>query len=316
MRTITETIKHLLIINVIFFVASISLGDIVYDLFALHYPLSPKFQIWQPLTHMFMHGDIGHIFFNMFALVSFGSTLEQFWGGKKFLFFYFSCGIGAALLQSGVNYYEFHSLINQLTDMKISTSDLHTMLNANMSDGTSFRGDLLVEQISPLLEQYKFDSSSFSILFKAACENQSYMVGASGALYGILVAFAMLFPNVQLMLLFPPIPIKAKFFVPLLILFDLFFGFTSYSVGPIAHFAHIGGAVTGFLMMWYWKKMVSGSSGYQMCSTVGLRVGQCRTDSDTLWVKLRATLTPKTELDYQHNSSLKGSTKREVGSIR
>ena len=86
---------------------------------------------------------------------------------------------------------------------------------------------------------------------------QSYkavMVGASGALYGILVGFAMLFPNVQLMLLFPPIPIKAKVLVPLLILFDLFFGFTSYSVGPIAHFAHIGGAVTGFIMMWYWKK--------------------------------------------------------------
>ena len=83
---------------------------------------------------------------------------------------------------------------------------------------------------------------------------RAVMVGASGALYGILVGFAMLFPNVQLMLLFPPIPIKAKFLVPLLILFDLFFGFTSYSVGPIAHFAHIGGAITGFVMMWYWKK--------------------------------------------------------------
>ena len=83
---------------------------------------------------------------------------------------------------------------------------------------------------------------------------KAVMVGASGALYGILVGFAMLFPNVQLMLLFPPIPIKAKFLVPLLILFDLFFGFTSYSVGPIAHFAHVGGAITGFVMMWYWKK--------------------------------------------------------------
>ena len=83
---------------------------------------------------------------------------------------------------------------------------------------------------------------------------KAVMVGASGALYGILVGFAMLFPNVQLMLLFPPIPIKAKYLVPLLILFDLFFGFSSYSVGPIAHFAHIGGAITGFIMMWYWKK--------------------------------------------------------------
>ena len=92
---------------------------------------------------------------------------------------------------------------------------------------------------------------------KLASGIQSYkavMVGASGALYGILVGFAMLFPNVQLMLLFPPIPIKAKYLVPLLILFDLFFGFTSYSVGPIAHFAHIGGAITGFIMMWYWKR--------------------------------------------------------------
>ena len=83
---------------------------------------------------------------------------------------------------------------------------------------------------------------------------KAVMVGASGALYGVLVGFAMLFPNVQLMLLFPPIPIKAKYLVPLLILFDLFFGFSSYSVGPIAHFAHIGGAITGFIMMWYWKK--------------------------------------------------------------
>ena len=92
---------------------------------------------------------------------------------------------------------------------------------------------------------------------KLASGIQSYkavMVGASGALYGILVGFAMLFPNVQLMLLFPPIPIKAKYLVPLLILFDLFFGFTSYSVGPIAHFAHVGGAITGFIMMWYWKR--------------------------------------------------------------
>ena len=88
MRNITETIKHLLIINVIFFVASLSLGDVMYDWFALHYPSNDNFQLWQPLTHMFMHGDLGHIFFNMFGLYMFGTPIEQMWGRKKFIFFY------------------------------------------------------------------------------------------------------------------------------------------------------------------------------------------------------------------------------------
>ena len=102
MRNLTETVKHLLIINVIFFVASLSLGDLVYDLFALHYPSNPKFQYWQPLTHMFMHGDFGHIFFNMFGLYMFGVPIEQMWGRNKFIFFYLSTGFGAAASVGGM----------------------------------------------------------------------------------------------------------------------------------------------------------------------------------------------------------------------
>ena len=112
MRNITDTVKHLLIINVIFFIATISLGDIVFDLFALHYPSNPKFQFWQPLTHMFMHGDLGHIFFNMFALYMFGIPIEQMWGRNKFIFFYLSTGFGAAALQLGLYIFKSMRFLN------------------------------------------------------------------------------------------------------------------------------------------------------------------------------------------------------------
>jgi|TARA_B110000090_G_scaffold43610_1_gene48846 membrane associated rhomboid family serine protease len=236
MRTITETVKHLLIINVIFFVASISLGDLFYDLFALHYPSNPKFKIWQPLTHMFMHGDIGHIFFNMFGLYMFGTPIEQMWGRKKFIFFYLSTGFGAAAFQLLLYYFQVNQVSNILLAEGLTSSQISTFFQ------TSDLSYSMVERIGR--EKLLSGLSTFN----------SVMVGASGALYGILVAFAFLFPNARLMLLFPPIPVKAKILVPILILSDLFFGFTSYSIGPIAHFAHVGGAVTGLVMLWYWKK--------------------------------------------------------------
>ena len=236
MRTITESVKHLLIINVIFFVASISLGDLFYDLFALHYPSNPKFKIWQPLTHMFMHGDIGHIFFNMFGLYMFGTPIEQMWGRKKFIFFYLSTGFGAAAFQLLLYYFQVNQVSNILLAEGLTSSQISTFFQ------TSDLSYSMVERIGR--EKLLSGLSTFN----------SVMVGASGALYGILVAFAFLFPNARLMLLFPPIPVKAKILVPILILSDLFFGFTSYSIGPIAHFAHVGGAVTGLVMLWYWKK--------------------------------------------------------------
>ena len=236
MRNITETIKHLLIINVIFFVASLSLGDVMYDWFALHYPSNDNFQLWQPLTHMFMHGDLGHIFFNMFGLYMFGTPIEQMWGRKKFIFFYLSTGFGAAALQLGLYYYQVSHVSDLLKSQGLTVTQITNFFNTR---------DLpfsIVEELGR--EKLLSGLSAFN----------GVMVGASGALYGVLVAFAFLFPNARLMLLFPPIPVKAKILVPILILGDLFFGFTSYSIGPIAHFAHVGGAITGFIMLWYWKK--------------------------------------------------------------
>ena len=236
MRNVTETVKHLLIINGIFFIATLSLGDIVFDLFALHYPSNPKFQFWQPLTHMFMHGDLSHIFFNMFALYMFGTPIEQMWGRNKFIFFYLSTGFGAAALQLGLYYFQ----VNEVSELLISQGQTGSQIAA------FFETRDLPYSLIELIGREK--------LLTGLSAYNAVMVGASGALYGVLVAFAFLFPNARLMLLFPPIPVKAKVLVPLLILGDLFFGFTSYSIGPIAHFAHVGGAITGLIMMWYWKK--------------------------------------------------------------
>ncbi len=236
MGRITEIVKHLLIINIIFFFASSVLGEIMYDLFAMHYPNNPNFFIWQPITHMFMHGDLTHIMFNMFGLWMFGTPLEQMWGKQKFIFFYISAGLGAVLLQTIIYHIDVVSVNQILSEYGLSKGEI----------------DLFYE--TGRLNTSLIQSIGEDRLFSGIQSFKALMVGASGALYGILVAFAMLFPNVQLMLLFPPIPVRAKYLVPILILFDLFFGFTSYSVGPIAHFAHIGGAVTGFIMMWYWKK--------------------------------------------------------------
>ena len=236
MGRVSEIVKHLIIINIIFFVASIVFGELMYDLFAMHYPKNSDFIIWQPITHMFMHGDISHILFNMFGLWMFGTPLEQMWGKKKFIFYYLSAGFGAVLIQTIVYHYDVNLVTKLLSENGLSNADINSFFDTGRLN-TSIIQLVGEERLYSGIQSYK-----------------AVMVGASGALYGILVGFAMLFPNVQLMLLFPPIPIKAKVLVPLLILFDLFFGFTSYSVGPIAHFAHIGGAVTGFIMMWYWKK--------------------------------------------------------------
>ena len=185
---------------------------------------------------MFMHGDLTHIMFNMFGLWMFGTPLEQMWGKQKFIFFYISAGLGAVMLQTIIYHIDVVSVNQILSEYGLSDGEI----------------DLFYE--TGRLNTSLIQSIGEDRLFSGIQSFKALMVGASGALYGILVAFAMLFPNVQLMLLFPPIPVRAKYLVPILILFDLFFGFTSYSVGPIAHFAHIGGAITGFIMMWYWKK--------------------------------------------------------------
>ena len=166
----------------------------------------------------------------------FGIPIEQMWGRNKFIFFYLSTGFGAAALQLGLYYFQVNEVSELLIAQGQTGSQIATFFETRDLSYT------LIEQIGR------------EKLLSGLSAYKAVMVGASGALYGVLVAFAFLFPNARLMLLFPPIPIKAKVLVPLLILGDLFFGFTSYSIGPIAHFAHVGGAVTGLIMMWYWKK--------------------------------------------------------------
>lgn len=237
----TEMVKHLLIINIIFFVGSY-LVPATQELFALYYFENDKFHFWQPLTHMFMHGGLMHIFFNMFALVSFGSALEQFWGGKKFLFFYFSCGIGAMLLHTGVNYLLVHHGLDVLVANGFDKGAIYETMNLGKY-GTEW---------SQFMSQSSLDNMLSSFLIPA--------VGASGAIYGLLVAFAFMFPNAELALMFIPMPIKAKYFVPGILAVDLYLGLQGASLfgsgggTGVAHFAHLGGALFGYIMMWYWKK--------------------------------------------------------------
>ena len=258
---ITPVVKQLLIINILFFIGTqlVPVSNVYFALFSYQ---DSNFQYWQILTHMFMHGGIMHILFNMFALFSFGSALEHFWGGKKFLFFYISCGIGAALVQMGINYLELQHILENVKDFNLTDSALHQILNATVSDNTVYRPDLFEAELKPILENAgklnMLNEDSFLSFFKAASSVQVPMVGASGAIYGLLVAYAFMFPNAELMLMFIPIPIKAKYFIPVLLMYDLYSGVTGSSIfggsTGIAHFAHLGGALIGFLMMWYWKK--------------------------------------------------------------
>jgi len=235
MGRLTEAVKHLLVINVILFFATQLYGDQMYQWLSLWFPENPKFQWWQIITHMFMHGGLMHIVFNMYALWAFGTPLEQAWGRNRFLFFYFSAGLGSAFLHTGANLYFFNEGIDAL-------------VNAGMTK--NYVWDTIAKgQYSP--DWYNLASRSTIANFLSAYNTPA--VGASGAIYGVLVAFAFMYSEAKLMLIFLPVPIKAKYFVPLLLAADLFFGIGQINTG-VAHFAHIGGALIGFVMMWYWKK--------------------------------------------------------------
>ena len=201
---------------------------------ALFFPENPNFHWWQLVSNMFMHGGVMHLLFNMYGVYAFGSLLEKLWGPKRFVLFYFLCGLGASVVYLAVNYYKFHALEAALLADGIPASDLEKFL---------FKEDLYHSAVDENIISY------WSIFNIPA-------LGASGAVYGILVAFGMMFPDVKLMLIFLPVPIAAKYFIPGLIALDLFSGVTGVSVfgGGIAHFAHIGGALIGFLLMVYWRK--------------------------------------------------------------
>ncbi len=238
MGRITETVKTLIIINVIFFVGSALLSEGFADsLFALWFPKHPNFKIWQLLTHMFMHGGVSHLLFNMFALYMFGSQIENALGQQRFLFLYFSAGLGALGLQVLSNYYGYLPSLEVLLNEGNSILEIHSVAIDARNRG----------QIYLLREPLKTLAESFAVP----------MVGASGAIFGVVVAFAVLYPNLPLMMLFFPVPIKAKYLIGGYVVLDLYAALTGNNIiGPsnTANWAHLGGALIGFIVIWYWKK--------------------------------------------------------------
>ncbi|MDX1284267.1 MAG: rhomboid family intramembrane serine protease [Draconibacterium sp.] len=230
---IPPVVKNLILANVLIFLITMVLeksGTDIYGFLGLHFPLSEKFRLHQIFTHMFMHGNITHIFFNMFALYMFGRVLESVWGPKRFLTFYLVTGLGAAFLHSVVNYFEYASVTSKMQPEQIEyVKEVGYQI---WSEGKNFT-DPLSRKLNEILN--------------------IPTVGASGAVFGILLGFGMLFPNTQLMLLFPPIPIKAKYFVIGYGVLELYLGF-SQPGSNVAHFAHLGGMLFGYFMIKYWNK--------------------------------------------------------------
>jgi membrane associated rhomboid family serine protease len=211
--SIPLVIKNIIIINAFMLILTMINREFMIEHFALFYPASAFFKPWQILSHIFMHGNFGHLLFNMYALWMFGSVLEQLWGPKKFLLYYLVTGLGAAALHMGVQWIEASTLVNAI--------------NENGPDAIN------------ALSRYR-------ILMNTPT------VGASGAVYGILLAYGMLFPNNELRIIFLPIALKAKYFVIIFAVIELILGLVGG--GNIAHFAHLGGMIFGFFLIRYWKK--------------------------------------------------------------
>jgi len=203
--------KNLIIINVIIFAASLINENFMIGTSALFYPTSPFFHWWQVVTHMFLHGGFWHIFFNMYTLFIFGSVVERYLGPKKFLLFYFVCGLGAVALHLGVEYLQMQSFMQSAADGSATA----------------------VQRIQDL--------------------KMTPTVGASGAIYGVLMGYAMLFPESRMTLLFPPVTLSAKWMVVAFAAIELLTGVTGWASG-IAHFAHLGGMLIGWLMIIWWRR--------------------------------------------------------------
>ena len=261
---LTPVVQYLLIMNVGVFVFMYLTGGHYFDLLALHSVNADTFYPFQFFTHMFMHSmdDPMHLIGNMFGLFMFGPMLESVWGSKRFIAFYLICGLGAALLYSGVQYYGYSQIEKQIVEYK-ADPDPNTygvILDRN------FRGllgrELGMKAVNIYLE-YK-DNPTSQVLAKNSEDyleklyefkvNTSTVVGASGAIFGILMAFALLFPNTEILLLFIPFPIKAKYLVAFYGLYELYAGFRRATGDNVAHFAHIGGMIFAFILIKYWQR--------------------------------------------------------------
>jgi membrane associated rhomboid family serine protease len=229
-------------------------------LLSLPYVGSPNFRPYQIVTHMFMHGGIEHILFNMFALWIFGSALENVWGTKRFLFFYFFCGLGAAIIEMAATYLQVHQFQDIVNTFILHPSpQLYDQILTKYSK--FFDNPDFLNYLSKVSYYYNGNPNDPSLIQSASeAVNKLFVgyqdiptLGASGAIFGLLVAFGYLFPNTELYLMFIPIPIKAKYLVVGYAAVELFLGFSGMEPG-VAHFAHLGGALFGFLLVYYWNK--------------------------------------------------------------
>lgn len=242
-KNLPPVVKNLLLLNVVMFIASLILemqGIRLTYLLGGYVFNSPYFEPYQIVTHFFMHANFFHIFFNMFALIMFGPVLEQVWGAKRFFIFYIACALGAFFLHQLVGYFEVKGIEEQLyaagyNDL-FELKDKITLLRNGHVQSID-----IIANTNGLVEKY---IAGISVP----------VVGASGAVFGILVGFGYLFPNTRLMLLFPPIPIKAKWLVLIMMGIEIYSVIQDNPTDNVAHLAHIGGAIVGFIMVFIWQK--------------------------------------------------------------
>lgn len=257
MFQLTPAAKNILIINGIIFILSdfVGLRSYIIESFGMRYFHSENFQPYQILTYMWVHGGFGHLFSNMFSVLIFAPILERVWGSKKFLIYYLATGIGAGILYSGINYYENYSFEVKVKsyEQNPSPESFRKLVLNNSSE--------YYNQLYDFIDSYEQNPSNSNDNLSIAYANDLLkvksdvpMVGASGAVFGILLAFAMLFPNMELMLLFLPIPVKAKYLVLVYGIYELWSEINRMPGDNVAHFAHLGGMLIGYLILKYWKR--------------------------------------------------------------
>lgn len=262
-----DVVKNLLIINGILYLATEVLrnsGVDLVDILGLHYFEGDKFRLHQVITYMFMHGGMAHILFNMFAVWMFGQAIENVWGPKRFLTFYIITGLGAAVAHYAIVYFEIQPSLLLINDYIQQPDHASLMELINSGVFKSFRSQDLIDHFNAFSREYNAVietrpqealqiSVEYMKILKMDMLNAPVVVGASGAVFGLLLAYGMLFPN-NIIYLYFAIPIKAKYFVILYGLIELFSGIVNIPGDNIAHFAHLGGLVTGWLLIMYWKQ--------------------------------------------------------------
>ncbi|KAA0129772.1 rhomboid family intramembrane serine protease [Chryseobacterium sp. SN22] len=243
-NTIPSITRNIIIINIVVYVISNFLFPQLYNTLSAFYPFSPNFRSWQTITHMFMHAKIGdgigimHILFNMFTLFSFGPILEQSLGEKRYLILYFVSGLGAFFLFNLWNFIEIQQIVSGLEGLGLNASEIYAKSAINYSgdlkiSATNAEGQALSQQLYVAL--------------------RTPMLGASGAIFGVIAAFATLYPEAKIAIMFIPIPVKVKYVLPVVIIGSIYLGISGDG-GGVAHLAHVGGAIAGFILAKIWKK--------------------------------------------------------------